>query len=67
MHLLHMCNLQMMVCMLDYEFVCILRTDGSSLVPMDATSAQPQQTDRLRCREKGKQQFERLLNLKDWL
>lgn len=35
-------NSQMMVCVLDYEFVCILRTDGSTLVPMDTTSAQPQ-------------------------
>lgn len=66
-HLLQVCNSQMMVYMLDYEFVCILRTDRSILVPMDTTSAQPQQTDQLRCREKEKEQSECLLNLKDWL
>lgn len=67
MHLLQVYNLQMMVCMLNYEFVCILRTDGSTLVPMDTTSAQPQQTDLLRCRDKGEEQSECLLNLKDLL
>lgn len=62
------CNLMvsLKVCKLDYEDVCILRTDGSSPVPMDTTFAQPQQADLLRCREKGKQQSECLLNLKDW-
>lgn len=62
------CNLMVLlkVCMLDYEDVCMLRTDGSSPVPMDTTSAQPQQADLLRCREKGKQHSECLLNLKDW-
>lgn len=67
MHLLQVCNSRMIVCMLDYEFVCILRTEGSTLVSMDTTSAQPQQTDLIRCSEKGKEQSECLLNLKDWL
>lgn len=67
MHLLQVCNWQIMLCMLDYEFVCRLRTGGSTLVPVDTTSAQLLQTDLLRCKEKGKEQPERLLNLKDWL